>query len=155
METANRPAAPAPTAVDRYAALAVRRGVLLGALHSSSARDFALVLAAAGRAFPKGHDFSEREVNDLLRAFLDDAGSMLTTDHVELRRWLVDFRVLARDGYGRVYTAGTPTSEMAELVVQLAGIDLATVARAARARDAAQRAERKERWQNAERDSHG
>jgi hypothetical protein len=87
---------------------------------------------------------------------------MLATDHVELRRWLVDFRVLARDGFGRVYrctvgaarrpsereqfAAGSPAPEIAGLVSELAGIDLARLARSARAHDALRRAERKERW---------
>ena len=155
METAKRPAARATSAVDRFATLAVRRGVSLGALHSSNARDFALVLAAAAQAFPKGHVFGERAVNDLLRAFLGDAGALLATDHVELRRWLVDFRLLERDGYGRVYRAGTPMPEIALLVVQLTGTDLAAIARNARDGDAARRAERKDRWQNARRGADG
>jgi hypothetical protein len=136
-------------ALERFAAIAVRRGVSLGAMQSTNARDFAIVLAAAAQGLPVGGEFSEREVNERLRAFLADAGAMLGTDHVELRRWLVDFRLLQRDGYGRVYRAGTPVPEIADVVSQLAGSDLAAVARAARNADAARRAERKERWQNA------
>jgi hypothetical protein len=117
----------ATAAVDRYAALALRRDVSLGVLLSTHPRDFDVLLSAAAQGFPKGCLFSEREVNDLLRAFLGDAGSMLATDHVELRRWLVDFHVLDRDGF----------------------------ARAARDEEAARRAQRKERWQKAQRDAHG
>ncbi|MEO8677192.1 MAG: DUF2087 domain-containing protein [Casimicrobiaceae bacterium] len=146
---------PATVAVGRYAALALRRDVSLGVLLSTHPRDFGVLLAAAAQAFPKCREFSEREVNDLLRAFLGDAGSMLGTDHVELRRWLVDFHVLDRDGYGRVYTAGAPAADIADSCGQLAGVDHRAVARAARDQDAALRAQRKERWQNAERDSHG
>ena len=138
-------------AIDRFAVLSVRRGVSLGVLLSTHRRDFELVLAAAAQPFQPGRGYSEREVNALLRAFLDGAGAMLGTDHVELRRWLVDFRVLARDGYGRVYTAGTPAAAISGLVGQLAGVDLAAVARAARESDAAQRARRKERWQTTRR----
>jgi hypothetical protein len=157
MTTMNRPGAAvqAHQAVDRYAALAVRRGVSIGALRSASTRDFAIVLAAAVQAFPKDQAFSEREINDMLRSFLNDAGVMLAADHVELRRWLVDFHLLERDGYGRVYTAGAPVADIAEFQRQLAGVDLASVARAARERDAAQRTARKERWQNAHRGSGG
>ena len=151
---AHRPPAPArSSAVDRYATLALRREVSLGVLLSTHARDFHVMLAAAAQSFPRHREFSEREVNDLLRSFLADAGSMLATDHVEMRRWLVDFRLLARDGYGRVYKAGTPKAEISALVAELAGIDLAEVARAARATDAARRAARKERWENAKRSS--
>ena len=145
----------ATAAVDRYAALALRRDVSLGVLLSTHPRDFGVLLSAAAQGFPKGREFSEREVNDLLRAFLGDAGSMLATDHVELRRWLVDFHVLDRDGYGRVYTAGAPAADIAGYCKQLAGVDLAAVARAARDEEAARRAQRKERWQKAQRDAHG
>jgi hypothetical protein len=142
-------------AVDRFAALALRRDVSLGVLLSTHPRDFAVLLAAAAQSFPRGREFSEREVNELLRTFLDNAGSMLGTDHVELRRWLVDFHVLDRDGYGRAYTAGTPTAELADLVRQLDGVDLLARARAAREGEAARRAERKARWQAVERRSDG
>ena len=144
-----------PAAVERFSALALRRDVSLGVLLSTHPRDFAVLLAAAAHSFPRGREFSEREVNELLRIFLDNAGSMLGTDHVELRRWLVDFHVLDRDGYGRAYTAGTPTAELADLVRQLDGVDLLARARAAREGEAARRAERKARWQAVERSSDG
>jgi hypothetical protein len=138
-----------PTAVERYAKLAVRRGVSLGALRSGNARDFAIVLAAAAQAFQPGRVFTEREVNDLLRGFLAEAGAMLATDHVDLRRWLVDSRLVERDGFGRAYSAGTPGPEFAAAATQLSGVDLAALARAARAEDAALRTQRKERWEKA------
>jgi hypothetical protein len=150
MQTEKRRTMPASSsAIERYAVLALRRDVPL-VLLSTNARDFFVMLAAAAEAFPAGHEFSEREVNDLLRT-LAGSGSMLATDHVELRRWLVDFHVLARDGYGRVYTAGTPAAEISAFIDELAGIDLATVARDAREREAARRALRKERWESAKR----
>ena len=145
----------APAAVDRYAALALRRSVSLGALLSTHSRDFAVMLAAAAQSFPAGRTFSEREVNAVLRDFLAGAGSMLGTDHVELRRWLVDFHLLDRDGYGRAYAAGTPAADIGDLVRQLAGVDLVAVARVAREDETARRAERKARWQLAERNSNG
>jgi hypothetical protein len=144
-----------PAAIERFSALALRRDVSLGVLLSTHPRDFAVLLAAAAQSFPRGLEFSEREVNELLCTFLDNAGSMLGTDHVELRRWLVDFHVLDRDGYGRAYTAGTPPAELADLVRQLGGVDLLARARAAREGEAARRAERKARWQAVERSSDG
>ena len=144
-----------PAAIERYAVLAVRRDVSLGVLLSTNARDFFVVLAAAAQSFPAGREWSEREVNASLQEFLAAAGSMLATDHVELRRWLVDFRVLARDGYGRVYTAGAPAADLAALIKELTGIDLAAAGRLAREREAAQRAARKERWENAKRSVDG
>lgn len=141
----------AARAIERYAVLAVRRDVSLGVLLSTNVRDFFIVLAAAAQSFPAGREWSEREVNALLQEFLAHAGSMLATDHVELRRWLVDFRVLARDGFGRVYTAGTPAGDIAAFIEELSGIDLVAAGRTAREDEAARRAARKERWENAKR----
>jgi hypothetical protein len=135
-----------PTAVQRFVVLAIRRDIALGALHSASLRDFELVLAAAGGGFIPGREYSEREVNDVLRLFLGAAGAMLATDHVELRRWLVDFRVLQRDGFGRVYTTGTPAAGISAAAREFAGVDLAPLAHEAREADVARRAERKSRW---------
>jgi hypothetical protein len=147
MKTGTEPALP-PAAAD-FAVLAVRRGVSLGVLLSTHRRDFELVLAAAARFFQSDRGYSESEVNELLREFLGNVGAMLSTDHVELRRWLVDFRVLARDGYGRVYTTGTPAAGISDLIAQLEGVDLAAVGRAARDHDATRRAQRKSRWLSA------
>ena len=92
--------------IDRFAALAVRTGLSLGVLYSARIGDFHLLLAAASRAFAAGRAYSEREVNDILRRWLAQEGSMLAVDHVELRRWLVDCHVLLRDDYGRAYALG-------------------------------------------------
>ena len=140
--------------VDRFAALAVRTGLSLGVLYSARITDFQLVLAAASRAFAAGRSYSEGDVNDALRAWLAREGSMLAVDHVELRRWLVDCRVLVRDDYGRAYALGEPAPEIAALAASLSGADLAQVAADARARDAKAREERKRKWNaNAERRS--
>jgi len=71
---------------------------------------------------------------------------MLAVDHVELRRWLVDCRVLVRDDYGHAYALDTPAPQIAALVLALSGADLAAVSAAARAHDAELRDERKRRW---------
>ena len=109
----------ASSAVERYAKLAVRHGISLGALRSGNARDFAIVLGAAAQPFQPGRVFTEGELNDLLLTFLEEAGSMLATDHVELRRWLIDFRLLHRDGFGRAYSVGTPGPEFAAAAGEL------------------------------------
>jgi hypothetical protein len=132
--------------IERFAVLALRRGIRLGVLHSTCHDDFALVLAAAAAAFRSDRTYSEREVNDTLRDWLASAGTMLDVDHVELRRWLVDSRLLDRDGFGRAYAAGRPAPEMAALVAALAGVDLVGIAEAARNRDAAAREDRKRKW---------
>src|SRR5664279_5619536 len=107
-------------AVDRFAALAVRQHLSLGVLRTANAGDFALVLAAAVQAFAPDRAYTEREVNDLLRAWLAHAGSMLAVDHVEFRRWLVDCRVLDRDGFGHAYRVGAPDPEIRAFAAELA-----------------------------------
>jgi hypothetical protein len=138
-------------AINRFAALSVRTDVSLGILRSSRIADFNLMLAAAAQTFAPGRRYQEREVNDILKNWLAREGSMLALDHVGLRRWLVDCRVLARDDYGRAYALGQPAPEIAALVSVLSGVDLAAVAEAARTRDASVRAVRKSEWNTGKR----
>jgi len=134
------------SALDRFAALSVRSGLSLGILHASREADFNLMLAVSARAFAAGRSYAEGEVNDVLRDWLAHEGSMLSVDHVELRRWLVDCRVLARDDYGRAYALGAPSPDIAALIAALSGADLRAHGTAARARDAQAREERKRQW---------
>jgi len=131
----------------RLQALAVRQGLSLGVLASNSPADFAVVMAAAGSPFAPGETMPEREVNERLKAFLEGVGAMLAVDHVELRRWLVDNGVLARDGFGRAYERGEPRDEIARALSELQGIEVAKVVADAREREASRRAERKRSWQ--------
>jgi len=141
-------AAAAPTrSLARLEALAIRQGLSMGVLASSSPADFALVMAAAGSSFGPAETLSEHQVNERIKAFLEGAGAMLAVDHVELRRWLVDNGVLARDGFGRAYTRGAPRDEIALAMKELAGVDVAKTVAEARERDASRRAERKRAWQ--------
>jgi len=133
-------------AVDRFVVLAVRHNLSLGALRSSNTQDFALMLAAAARAIAPDREYTEREINEILRDWLANAGSMLAVDHVELRRWLVDTRVLDRDGFGRAYRRGSPDPDVRAFIAAIADVDLGSVAQSARERDAAARDERKRRW---------
>jgi hypothetical protein len=87
----------------RLAALVVKDGVSLGLLGEA---DRALVLALAATAIEAGRQHREAEVNRVLGAWLQGPGAMLRTDHVELRRWLVDAGFVGRDGFGRAYLRG-------------------------------------------------
>jgi hypothetical protein len=125
-------APPAPTrpqeqdpALRPIAALACKQGVSIGLL---PAQDRRRALALAWSGLPQGGVHSEAEVNTLLRKVLDGPGRCLRTDHVELRRWLVDEGWLGRDGFGREYRALLlpmlpPACRAA--AVPLAGIDVA------------------------------
>ncbi|MFO1317619.1 MAG: DUF2087 domain-containing protein [Burkholderiales bacterium] len=136
----------ARAAATRFSALAVRRRLSLGVMHSANPADFALVLAAAARAFAPAREYRERDVNDVLRAWLAGTGAMLDVDHVELRRWLVDTGVLARDGFGHAYARATPRADIAAAIAALAPHDPVALARTACDAEAARRAARKAQW---------
>jgi tRNA(adenine34) deaminase len=125
----------------------VRNALSLGGLQSGRQQDLGVVLAAAALAFDDGATYTEAEVNERLKAWLADPGAMLGTDHVELRRWLVDTQLLERDGYGRRYARTAVPPAFQGALDALAGWDLSVVARNARDADARQRAERKSAWQ--------
>jgi hypothetical protein len=130
-----------------YRRLAVRRGLALGALHGGRRADFLVVIAAAALACARGRDYTEAQINALLRDWLAGPGAMLSTDHVELRRWLVDCGLLARDGYGRRYARTVAAGEWLAVLAALDGADLSAEAGVARAAEAARRAERKASWE--------
>ena len=116
--------------------LVVKNGVGLGAL-STADRDLVLALAASG--LEPRRTYREDEVNRVLLDWLATDGSMLRTDHVELRRWLVDAGFVARDGFGHAYTRGP--AELQRAGALLGGADAATLGAAVRAtRDAAEQA---------------
>ena len=132
--------------LERLRTLAPRNGLSLGVTCASNYGDFVLLLACAGCAFGADEALAERQVNDRLRGWLAGAGAMLAVDHVELRRWMVDTGVLARDGYGHVYTRGNAKPEIAAAMRCLEGQDLAAVVADARAREIARREARKAQW---------
>ena len=68
--------------------------------------DRALVLALAASAIEPGRAHREADVNRVLESWLKGPGALLRTDHVELRRWLVDAGFVSRDGFGRAYVRG-------------------------------------------------
>ena len=94
----------------RLESLVVKSGLHLGLL---SEPDRALLLALAACAIESGPTLREDEVNRRLRDWLADVGAMVQTDHVELRRWLVDAGYLARDGWGYAYARGPAELDLA------------------------------------------
>jgi len=131
--------------------LVVKDHVSLGGL---PAGELALALAAVHATLPAARAMSEREVNEALKSALAGAACWLGTDHVELRRWLVDAGWLARDGFGREYRAlahaALPAPQQA-LARALATVDVTRWVAAERAQQAQERAERKARWLGAPR----
>ena len=120
----------------RLESLVLKTGLHLGTLTDT---DRALVLALGASAIEPGRSLREDEVNRRLIDWLADTGRMLQTDHVELRRWLVDTGFVSRDDWGHAYARGPAQLELARNV--LGTSDAAALASAVRsARVAAQAA---------------
>lgn len=149
--TASTTAPPSSSAAlpERLRRLVVKNGVGLGLL---PADDLALALAWVWTGLPADRVMNEREVNLVLKAQLQGPAACLATDHVELRRWLVDAGWLQRDGYGREYrrVPGGPGRHGAlveALDALLSGTDNSAWATAQREAHAAERETRRQRWQ--------
>lgn len=102
--------------IERLAALVVKSGVSLGGLPDE---DRQLALSVAAAALPLGEGLAEAQVNARLRRSLAEECAFLATDHVELRRWLVDTGWWRRDGFGRCYER-VPVGELDEALRPLA-----------------------------------
>ena len=133
----------------RFRKLAVKRGLTPGALLDASPDDFDLLLLAASCEFTATRTYTEREVNDLLGHWLQTAGGMLAVDHVELRRWLVDFAVLARDAYGRAYSRAITPARLLKWVAEAVDVDFRHEFADANAQESQKREARKRTWQHA------
>jgi hypothetical protein len=135
-----------PQALAPLAALVVKTGVHLGGL-SASQRAWALAVPAL--ALPEGGAVPESQVNAVLKACLLAQGSFLDTDHVELRRWLVDTGWWMRDGFGRRYER-VPTQSLGESLRPVAQVlqdlDLSAWVAGCRAAVQAERDRRRRVW---------
>lgn len=130
-----------------WAQLVLKDGVALGGL---SRPELLAALALVWAALPAELACGERAINEQLKAVLAGPALCLGTDHVELRRWLVDAGWLQRDAYGREYRvpswAGL-AADLQELAAPLRGVDVAAwVAAQRQARLDAREARRRE-WQ--------
>jgi Uncharacterized protein conserved in bacteria (DUF2087) len=128
------------------AQLVVKQRVSLGGL-TDDERRAALSLAWASLPW---NPMRESEVNQALKAALTGAAQCLGTDHVELRRWLVDAGWLARDGYGREYRR-LPATEVYVDNQPWAAVwatqDASAWVADKRQQHAAHRAQRRQRWE--------
>ncbi|MCU0919648.1 MAG: DUF2087 domain-containing protein [Burkholderiaceae bacterium] len=135
-----------PASLQPLAALFVKAGVSLGGLPDAQRR---MVLGLVWAGLPAA-PMSERDVNEALKAKLAGVASFLDTDHVALRRWLVDAGWLARDGFGREYrrVAGAALPlPLQPLATAFEGVDTDTIAAATRATHSAERDARQRAWQ--------
>ena len=102
--------------LDRLLEVSIKTGVTLRNLPLPTLH---CVLASAALRFERGKSWTEREVNNQLLDWLTHEGSMLATDHVELRRVLVDVGLLARDGFGRSYWRPVTGEKFAPIMEEL------------------------------------
>jgi hypothetical protein len=126
----------------------VKQGVMLGGLHPD-ARDAVLALVWTG--LPDA-TLSEKQINEALKRRLQGAARFLDTDHVELRRWLVDLGWLQRDGYGREYrrrAMGELHEPLRSWADRLSSVNVDTWAEQVRCQHAAQREKKRQAWQAA------
>jgi len=134
--------------LDRVGELATRRGLHLGSLRDRDPKDLELLLASAALFLPPGQLLSEKEANGHLKDFLASTGSMLDTDHVELRRWLADLGFLSRTDFGTDYRRGLLPDWLSEAAGELDADQLRLAAAEARDEHARGRAARKQAWLN-------
>jgi hypothetical protein len=134
-----------PEPLKPLAELLVRDGVSIGRLSPERRQ---LVFAMAWAGLPH-HEMTERESNAALTARLSGPLVFVDTNHVELRRWLVDTGWLARDRYGRVYRRVEPAAlpvEVQSLAASMTGLDTETLASDLRASHASRRLARRQTW---------
>jgi tRNA(adenine34) deaminase len=143
---ATQPAISAAAWLERLGQLAVRDGLLLSTVRERDGQDFELLLATAVLFLPEQQLLTERSANEHLRRFLQTAGSMLDTDHVELRRWLADLGFIHRSDFGTDYRRGSLPAWLLPASQQLDAVQLASTALGARDAKAQERSARKAAW---------
>ena len=90
--------------------MVVKTGLMLGQMTDA---DRLLALSLPAWRLQEAREHTEAEVNAMLKASLEAESAFLRTDHVELRRWLVDTGWWRRDGFGKAYLRPA-VSELAE-----------------------------------------
>ena len=132
--------------IERLSQLALRQGVHLSTLQQKAGGDLELLFASAALAFPSGASFTEKEANEVLKRFLAGAGVMVATDHVELRRWMVDAGFLQRSDYGTDYRRGAMPDWLSDAAQQLDFERIADAVAQARSANESQRESRRQAW---------
>jgi hypothetical protein len=76
-------------------------------------RDREILIKSITMTLESARTYSEAEVNDALLSWKREVGAEIETDHVTLRRLLVDHGHLERTADGRAYRVGYPSRPMA------------------------------------------
>jgi hypothetical protein len=77
------------------------------------ARDRQIVMQSILMGLDSSRTYAEREINEILRAWNRELAPAIETDHVTLRRLLVDSGRLERTADGRAYRVGFPPRAVA------------------------------------------
>ena len=102
-------------------------------------RDRHILLRSVAQTLATG-SYTERDLNDTLRAWLAGIGDAVELDHVTLRRYLVDAGYVSRDRTGSRYEACLGGGGGASFDPEINAVDLSSLIR-----DARERAERRKR----------
>lgn len=132
--------------VERMSLLALRQGVHLSTLQQKTGGDLELLFASAALAFPSDISITEKDSNEILKRFLSGAGVMVATDHVELRRWMVDAGFLQRSDYGTDYRRGALPDWLADAAQHLDFERVADAVAQARSDNESLRESRRQAW---------
>ena len=100
------------------------------------ARDRAILLHALARAFAGGKEHTEKQVDARIQAWLLQTGRSLETDHVALRRALIDDGFLAREPRGSAYRSSTRYKSLWTFDPEVSRVDPEVVVADAQARAA-------------------
>ena len=121
--------------------LAVKHDILPSSIDDAT---LGAMLFDAARTIAADHDVSERAATEALAAWLAGNGIMLRYDAVELRRQLVDWQFIVRDGFGRAYRrAEVYPARFADVCASAETLGFSSLINDARSRDAEVRAARK------------
>ena len=132
----------------RLAALATREGMTFSTLVTLPAPDRAVLLATITRRFERDARYAESDVNARLKEWLSGAGAMIETDHVNVRRWLVDTQILARTDDCAQYWLDPGVAARDEVAddPDIGQLDPDAIVADARAQDRKLREQRKSAW---------
>ena len=106
--------------------------------------DQGIMLVSAAVTLPMGATLTEKEITLRLKQWLSSVGSNIRDDAVELRRYLVDSRLITRDPAGKAYTRSAVwPDKWKEIAAELESIDVEAFAEKVRTEEIERRAARK------------
>jgi len=124
--------------ISRLTALCVRSG-LHGLARKRS--DRAILLKSIVQRLVPGRAYTQVEINESIQEWLRAVAPALETDHVSLRRSLVDERFLEREAGGATYWLGCRPPGAIGFAAEVEGLDIQDVVEKARRAVAARRRE--------------